>query len=75
VRRARVCRAGIDTRKFCAARPEETLAILKHCAEEAPSADGVARTRLGYEVLVKLKMDELLEQECGRLPRAAGGNP
>jgi hypothetical protein len=32
-------------------------------AEEALAADGVARTRLGYEVLVKLKMDDLLERE------------
>jgi hypothetical protein len=36
---------------------------------------GWARTRLGYEVLVKLKMDELLEQAWVRMPVAAGGNP
>jgi hypothetical protein len=36
---------------------------LRHRAEEALAADGVPRTRLGYEVLVKLKVDELLERE------------
>jgi hypothetical protein len=36
---------------------------LKHRAEEALAADGVDRARLGYEVLVKLTMDELLERE------------
>ena len=46
-----------------AALPEEALATLRHCAEGALAAEGVARTRLGYEVLVKLKVDELLEQE------------
>lgn len=29
------------------------------------AADGVARTRLGYDVLVKLKMDELLLEDRG----------
>jgi hypothetical protein len=58
VRRARVRGAGIDTRKRCAALPEETLAILKHRAEEALATDGVARTRLGYDVLGTLVMDE-----------------
>jgi hypothetical protein len=60
-------RAEPDTRRRLAevgaTLPEDTLAILKHCAEEALTADGVARTRLGYEVLVRLKMDELLERE------------
>jgi hypothetical protein len=42
---------------------DEALATLRHRAEEALAADGVARTRLGYEVLVKLKMDDLLERE------------
>jgi hypothetical protein len=42
---------------------DEALAALRRRAEEALTADGVAHTRLGYEVLVKLKMDELLEQE------------
>jgi hypothetical protein len=42
---------------------DEGLAMLGHRAEEALAADGVARTCLGYEVLVKLKVDELLERE------------
>jgi hypothetical protein len=46
-----------------AARSDEALAALRHRAEEALAADGVDRTRLGYEVLVKLKVDELLERE------------
>jgi hypothetical protein len=73
VRRDRVRGAGIDARGRCAAVPEETLAILKSGAEEALAADGVARTRLGYEVLVKLKMDDLLEQACVRMPVSADG--
>jgi hypothetical protein len=36
---------------------------LKRRAEEALATDGVVRACLGYEVLVKLKMDELLERE------------
>jgi hypothetical protein len=43
---------------------EEALATLKHRAEEALATDGVERTHLGYNVLVKLKMDDLLEQPC-----------
>ena len=39
------------------------------------AADGVARTRPGYEVLLKLKRDDLLEQVCVQTPVAAGGNP
>jgi hypothetical protein len=31
------------------------------------AADGVARTRLGYEVLVKLTMDDLLAQDSPRM--------
>jgi hypothetical protein len=58
-----------------AALSDEALATLRCRAEEALIADGVARTRLGYEVLVKLKMDELLEQAWVRMPVAAGGNP
>jgi hypothetical protein len=46
-----------------AALSDEALVALKHRAEEALAADGVACTRLGYEVLVKLKMDELLERD------------
>jgi hypothetical protein len=36
-------------------------------AEETLVTDGVARTRLGYEVLVKLKLDELLERDSLRM--------
>jgi phosphoglycolate phosphatase-like HAD superfamily hydrolase len=43
----------------------EALAALKRRAEEALAADGVARTRLGYEVLVKLKLDDLLLEARG----------
>jgi hypothetical protein len=32
-------------------------------AQEALATEGVACTHLGYEVLVKLKIDEFLEQE------------
>jgi hypothetical protein len=46
-----------------AALSDEALAALKCRAEEALAADGVDRARLGYEVLVKLKVDELLERE------------
>jgi hypothetical protein len=42
---------------------EEALVTLRRRAEAALAADGVPRTRLGYEVLVKLKVDELLERE------------
>jgi hypothetical protein len=38
---------------------------MRHHAEEALATHRVARTRLGYEVLVKLKVDEfLLEEPC-----------
>jgi hypothetical protein len=43
--------------------PEDVLTTLRHRAEEALATEGVARTRLGYEVLVKLKVDEFLERE------------
>jgi hypothetical protein len=43
--------------------PEDVLTTLRHRAEEVLAMEGVARTRLGYEVLVKLKLDELLERE------------
>jgi hypothetical protein len=46
-----------------AALSDEALVMLRHRAEEALAADRVDRTRLGYEVLVKLKRDELLERE------------
>jgi Replication initiator protein A len=42
---------------------DEALATFQRRAEEALAKDGVDRTHLGYEVLVKLKMDDLLEQE------------
>jgi hypothetical protein len=45
-----------------AALSADTLETLRRRAEEALANDGVARTHLGYEVLVKLKVDELLEQ-------------
>ena len=40
-----------------AALSDEVLATLRHRAEEALATDGVDRTRLGYEVLVTLKME------------------
>jgi hypothetical protein len=45
-----------------ASMPEDQLATLRRHAEEALAAEGVARTRLGYEMLARLKVDELLEQ-------------
>ena len=59
-----------DTR---AALSDEALATLKRRAEEALAADGVDRTRLGYDVLVKIKMDDLLEQACVQIPASADG--
>jgi len=56
-----------------AALPADTLASLKRRTEAALAADGVDRTRLRYEVLVKLKMDELLEQEEVPLPASPDG--
>jgi hypothetical protein len=44
---------------------DEALTALKCRAEEAFVGDGVDRTRLGYEVLVKLKMD-LRHGTCDR---------
>ena len=44
-----------------------TSANMRRRAEAALAADGVDRARLGYEVLVKLKIDELLEQMDGLL--------
>jgi hypothetical protein len=52
---------------------DAALATLRHRAEAALAADGVARTRLGYEVLVRLKMDDLLEQEGVLIPASADG--
>jgi hypothetical protein len=56
-----------------AALSDEALAALRRRAEEALAADGVARTRLGYDVLVKLKMDDLLEQAYVQMPMSADG--
>jgi hypothetical protein len=65
-RRDRVCGVGINTREPCAARPEETLTILSHRAEEALAKGGVGRVQLGCEVWPKLKLDEPLGR--GYLP-------
>lgn len=46
---------------------------MKHRAEKALAADGVERTRLGYNVLVKLKMDDLLAQEGIPMPVSTDG--
>jgi hypothetical protein len=42
---------------------DEALATLRRRAEEALAQDGVDRTHLRYEVLVKPKVDDILEQE------------
>jgi hypothetical protein len=46
-----------------AALSEGVLTAVRRRAEQALATEGVVRTHLGYEVLVKLKVDELLEQE------------
>jgi hypothetical protein len=46
---------------------DEALVTLRHRAEEALATEGVERTRLGYEVLVKLKVDDLLERDSLRM--------
>jgi len=46
-----------------AALPEGVLTTLRRHAEEILATEGVVRTHVGYEVLVKLKVNELLEQE------------
>jgi hypothetical protein len=52
------------------------LATLKHRAEEALAGDGVERTSLGYNVLVKLKLDDRLEQAYSPiLVRTDGAHP
>jgi hypothetical protein len=43
--------------------PEDMLATLKRRAEAALTAQGVEHTRLGYDVLVKIKTEELLERD------------
>ena len=50
-----------------AALSDEGLATLRHRAEEALAIEGVERVRLGYEVLVKLKLDDLLERDDRRM--------
>jgi hypothetical protein len=65
VRRDDVRGSGVDARERRTALPEDTLAALKHRAEAALATDGVEHTRLGYEVLVKLKRDELLLEARG----------
>jgi hypothetical protein len=55
--------------------PADTLESLRRRAEEALANEEMDRTRLGYDVLVKLKMDELIER--GFMPsdvRASQGN-
>jgi hypothetical protein len=56
-----------------AALSDKALAALRQHAEDTLAADGVDRTRLGYEVLVKLKVDDLLEQEGVPMPASADG--
>jgi hypothetical protein len=58
--------AAIDANGLCALRPTDTLEALRHRAEAALANDGVGHARLGYDVLVKLTMDELIEQEFVR---------
>jgi hypothetical protein len=53
---------------------DDALATLRRRPEEALAADEVARTRLRYEVLVKLTVDELLEQEDVQISVATGGD-
>jgi hypothetical protein len=45
------------------ARSDEALAALRHRAEEALATEGMERTRLGYDVLVRIKVEELLERD------------
>lgn len=52
---------------------DEALAALRRHAEETLATEGVDRTRPGYEVLVKLTIDDLLEQACVRIPVSANG--
>jgi hypothetical protein len=42
--------------------PDAVLETLRRRAEEVLTAEGVERMRLGYDMLVKLKLDELLER-------------
>jgi hypothetical protein len=55
---------------------DEALATLRQRAEEALAKDGVGRVHLGYKVLLKLKLDELLERESLQANVSASeGNP
>jgi hypothetical protein len=57
---------------------DDRLVALRRCAEAALVADGVERTHVGYDVLVKLKVDELLEREddgCSASPDAGHAPP
>jgi hypothetical protein len=47
--------------------PDEGLAMLRHCAEEALATDGQERTRLGYDVLVKHKGNVRLDRAYRRM--------
>jgi hypothetical protein len=73
-------RAGEQVRRECEERerrrrladmrallPEERLETLKRCTEEALAHEGVEHTHLGYDMLVKLKRDALLERESMRM--------
>jgi hypothetical protein len=68
-----------DQRRLAALRaslPDDRLATLRRHSEEALATEGVARTRLGYEVLVKLKVDELLERgDLSADASVSQGNP
>jgi hypothetical protein len=61
-----------------AALSNKALTALKGRAEEALATDGVNRTRLGDEVLVRLKMDDLLEWDyllvAGQRAKGPGGD-
>lgn len=54
---------------------EDRLATLRRRAQEALATEGVARTHLGYEMLVKLKVDEFLEQEYRPVDMHHNGGP
>jgi hypothetical protein len=61
-------------REIRAALPTEVLETLRRRAEAALTAEGVERTRLGYDVLVKIKMDELLERDDLSAPARDDGH-
>ncbi len=43
--------------------PEDTLETLRRRPEAALTTDRTARTRVGYDVQVRIMMDELIAQE------------